>query len=123
MNELVVKRRHRYNGEIEEIYRGEANRRKENNQVSISYQNGDENVDLIISEVEGMLIRNNKNETTKLIFTKENSFGIVRNELGSLQLALKLHKISINDNEIIIEYDIIDSNERDGYRLEFKMEE
>lgn len=123
MNELVVKRRHRYSGETVEIYRGKAKCRKEDNQILINYQKDDENVDLVISDLEGILIRNNKKETTKLVFTKDNSFGLIRNELGSLQLALKLHKININNNKIIIEYDITDSNGQDGYCLEFKMEE
>lgn len=93
------------------------------NKNKISYHNNDTTYKITINDNEIILIRENKDFIHKFIFYIDNitkSEYYIKELRTSIEIPIKTNKLIIKENHILIEYTIIDNDNKYSYNLDLE---
>ena len=122
---LHVKHKHRYNLEEAVLYNGEATFNIYDDYEELLYKEGDgANVRVQLYEDFMKIIRNGEIVSNLKFINNEKTKNILTTPYGDLEIEIYTYTYERENSKIIVEYDVLSSNEeQDGYRIEFTLEE
>lgn len=122
---IKVKHRQRYNHEEAELYKGHVEYAIFDDHEEYQYREKDGAKVRVCLFPDYMSITRNGEILSNLVFRKGKiTKNILKSSYGDIEIELFTYAYQREHDKIIVEYDILSSSEgRDGYRIEFVMEE
>lgn len=127
MKKVTITRKHKYTQEDLVLYKGNSLVEKDNQKLNLKYIDEEKykvefNVDYATKRCS--LKRTGKELLSELNFEKgKNTQNLYKSLYGDFYIEIQTNNILIKDNTIIVDYDVISSNDKDGYIVNFIVEE
>lgn len=122
---LHVRHQHRYLLEVADLYNGEAEYSLFDDYELLTYKEADDVLVKVYLYEDYMQIHRHGEIKSKLSFkVNQTTKNLLITPYGDMEIELFTYNYRYEKNKIILEYDILSSNEeKDGYRIEFIVEE
>ncbi|MDF9824313.1 uncharacterized beta-barrel protein YwiB (DUF1934 family) [Breznakia sp. PF5-3] len=125
IKKLHVKHRHRYNNEEAVLYNGEVTFNIYDDYEELLYKENDgAKVKVHLYEDHMKIIRNGEIISNLKFVVDKKTKNILMTPYGDLEIEIYTYEYHKEHDKIIVEYDVLSSSEeKDGYRIEFSIEE
>lgn len=123
MNKLIVKHQHRYSFEKKDIYEGDVEIKHLEDHDELFYQELDGSNVRVLAYDDHLEIKRKGELISNLYFAEEEkTVNLIESPFGDIEIELFTYSYKRFQDKLIVEYDILSSNEKDGYIIEFTYE-